>query len=71
MGFGSAGYLPTNFWSRFLSSGAHAAPLAGLAGVVLTAAAAATTARWQIAAAESCQHPVATGCQRPRRPEHS
>jgi hypothetical protein len=49
MGFGPPGYLPTNFWSRFLTSG-HVGPLAGLAGITLTAAAAAAIARWRIAA---------------------
>ena len=50
MSFGPAGYLPTNFWSRFLSSGQHVSQLAGLAGVILTAAIAAAIARWRMAA---------------------
>jgi ABC-2 family transporter protein len=50
MGFGPAGYLPTNFWTRFLSGGQYAGQLTGLAGVLLTAAVAAAIARWRIAA---------------------
>jgi ABC-type transport system involved in multi-copper enzyme maturation permease subunit len=48
MGFGPAGYLPTNFWSRFVSGG-HVGQLAGLAGVLVTAAVAAAIARWRFA----------------------
>jgi ABC-type transport system involved in multi-copper enzyme maturation permease subunit len=50
MGFGTAGYLPTNFWSRFISSGPQLGELAGLTGVVLTCAIAAVIARWRFAA---------------------
>jgi ABC-type transport system involved in multi-copper enzyme maturation permease subunit len=50
MEFGPAGYLPTNFWSRFISDGEHAGQLAGLLGVLLTAAVAAAIARWRFAA---------------------
>lgn len=50
MGFGQAGYLPTNFWSRFVSGGQHAGPLAGLTGILLTALVAAAIARWRFAA---------------------
>jgi hypothetical protein len=50
MGFGPADYLPTNFWSRFAGGGGHVGPLAGLAGVLLTATVAAAVARWRIAA---------------------
>jgi ABC-type transport system involved in multi-copper enzyme maturation permease subunit len=50
MGFGPGGYLPTNFWSRFISAGQHTGPLAGLAGMLLTALAAAAIARWRFAA---------------------
>jgi ABC-type transport system involved in multi-copper enzyme maturation permease subunit len=50
MGFGPAGYLPTNFWSRFISSGQNLGQLAGLAGILLTVAAAAAIARWRFAA---------------------
>jgi ABC-type transport system involved in multi-copper enzyme maturation permease subunit len=50
MGFAPAGYLPTNFWSRFVSSGDHLGQMAGLLGVVLTAALAAAIARWRFAA---------------------
>jgi hypothetical protein len=49
MGFGPAGYLPTNFWSRFVSAGQHVGQVAGLAGVLVTAAAAAAIARWRFA----------------------
>jgi hypothetical protein len=48
MGFGPAGYLPTNFWSRFVSGG-HVGQLAGLAGILVTAAVAAAIARWRFA----------------------
>ena len=50
MGFGPAGYLPTNFWSRFISGGQDLGQLAGLLGVLLTAAVAAAIARWRFAA---------------------
>jgi hypothetical protein len=50
MGFGNAGYLPTNFWSRFVSGGQQPGELAGLLGIVLTAAVAAVIARWRFAA---------------------
>ena len=50
MSFDSAGYLPTNFWSRFVSGGPQPGELAGLSGIVLTAAAAAVIARWRFAA---------------------
>ena len=50
MGFGPAGYLPTNFWSRFAGGGQHLGQIAGLAGLLLTAAAAGAIARWRFAA---------------------
>ncbi len=50
MGFGPAGYLPTDFWARFISGGQQAGQLAGLAGLLLTAALAAVIARWRFAA---------------------
>jgi ABC-type transport system involved in multi-copper enzyme maturation permease subunit len=50
MGFGPAGYLPTNFWSRFVSGGHHTGSAAGLAGILLTAMVAAVIARWRFAA---------------------
>jgi ABC-type transport system involved in multi-copper enzyme maturation permease subunit len=50
MSFGSTGYLPTNFWSRLVSGDQQAGQLAGLAGVLLTAAIAGAIARWRIAA---------------------
>jgi ABC-type transport system involved in multi-copper enzyme maturation permease subunit len=50
MSFDTAGYLPTNFWSRFVSGGPQLSELAGLAGIVLTVAAAALIARWRFAA---------------------
>jgi ABC-type transport system involved in multi-copper enzyme maturation permease subunit len=50
MSFDSAGYLPTNFWSRFVSGGPQLSELAGLAGMVLTIAVAAVIARWRFAA---------------------
>ena len=50
MGFGPAGYLPTDFWSRFNSGGQQAGQLAGLAGLLLTAAVVAVIARWRFAA---------------------
>jgi hypothetical protein len=49
MDFAPAGYLPTNFWSRFVSGGQHLGPLAGLAGVVATAAVAAVIVGWRFA----------------------
>jgi ABC-type transport system involved in multi-copper enzyme maturation permease subunit len=50
MGFGPAGYLPTNFWSRFIGSGQNLGQLTGLAGIMLTVVAAAAIARWRFAA---------------------
>jgi hypothetical protein len=50
MGFGSGGYLPTNFWSKFVDGGPPAGALVGLAGVLLTTVAAAAIARWRFAA---------------------
>ena len=50
MSFDRAGYLPTNFWSRFVSGGPQLSELAGLAGMVLTIAVAAVIARWRFAA---------------------
>jgi ABC-type transport system involved in multi-copper enzyme maturation permease subunit len=50
MNFDSAGYLPTNFWSRFTGGGPHTSQLAGLLGIVLTGAVAAVIARWRFAA---------------------
>jgi ABC-type transport system involved in multi-copper enzyme maturation permease subunit len=50
MGFGSNGYLPTNFWSRFTGSGQHLGQLAGLGGMAITAALAGLAARWRFAA---------------------
>lgn len=50
MGFGPAGYLPTNFWSRFIGSGQNLGQLAGLIGIAATAAAVAVIARWRFAA---------------------
>jgi ABC-type transport system involved in multi-copper enzyme maturation permease subunit len=50
MSFGAAGYLPTNFWSRFVSSGPQPGELAGLAGIVLTGAVVAVIARWRFSA---------------------
>jgi ABC-type transport system involved in multi-copper enzyme maturation permease subunit len=49
MRFAPAGYLPTNFWSRFVSDGHAAGELAGLAGIAITAAIAAGIARWRFA----------------------
>jgi hypothetical protein len=49
MGFGPAGYLPTNFWSRFVSGGQHLGPQAGLVGVLATAAVAAVIVGWRFA----------------------
>jgi ABC-type transport system involved in multi-copper enzyme maturation permease subunit len=50
MGFGSGGYLPTNFWSRFVGGDMHAGRLGGLLGILLTAAVAAAIARWRFSA---------------------
>ena len=50
MNFGPAGYLPTNFWSRFIGSGQSLSQLAGLIGIAVTAALAAGIARWRFAA---------------------
>ena len=50
MSFDSGGYLPTNFWSRFISGGTQPGELAGLGGIVLTSAVAAVIARWRFAA---------------------
>ena len=50
MSFDSAGYLPTNFWSRFVSGVPQPGELAGLSGIVLTSAVAAVIARWRFAA---------------------
>ena len=50
MGFGPAGDLPTNFWSRFISNGQNLGQLAGLLGILLTVAAAGAIARWRFAA---------------------
>jgi ABC-type transport system involved in multi-copper enzyme maturation permease subunit len=50
MGFGPVGYLPTNFWSRFIGSGQSLGQLAGLIGIGVTAALAAVIARWRFAA---------------------
>lgn len=50
MRFGPVGYLPTNFWSRFIASGQNLSDLAGLAGIAATAVIAAATARWRFAA---------------------
>jgi ABC-2 type transport system permease protein len=50
MNFDTAGYLPTNFWSRFVSGGQQPGELAGLLGIVLTGAVAAVIARWRFSA---------------------
>jgi ABC-type transport system involved in multi-copper enzyme maturation permease subunit len=50
MGFDTGGYLPTNFWSRFIGSGPQPGELAGLAGIVVSAVLAAIIARWRFAA---------------------
>ena len=50
MGFGPAGYLPTNLWSRFVGNGPDPGQLAGLAGILVTIAVAAGIARWRFAA---------------------
>ncbi|HET7016896.1 MAG TPA: hypothetical protein VFI65_23435 [Streptosporangiaceae bacterium] len=47
MRFGPVGYLPTNFWSRFISNGPGLSQLAGLAGIAATAIIAAAIARWR------------------------
>jgi hypothetical protein len=47
MRFGPVGYLPTNFWSRFISNGPSLSQLAGLAGITATAIVAAAIARWR------------------------
>jgi ABC-type transport system involved in multi-copper enzyme maturation permease subunit len=47
MSFDTAGYLPTNFWSRFVSGGPQPGELAGLLGIVLSGAVAAVIARWR------------------------
>jgi hypothetical protein len=49
MNFDAAGYLPTNFWSRFVS-GAQPGELAGLLGIVVTGAIVAVIARWRFSA---------------------
>lgn len=50
MSFDATGYLPTNFWSRFVSGSTPPGELAGLAGIVLTGAVAAAVARWRFSA---------------------
>ena len=50
MRFDAAGYLPTNFWSRFVSGGQPPGELAGLLGIVLTGAVVAVIARWRFSA---------------------
>jgi len=50
MGFGPVGYLPTNFWSRFIGSGPSLGQLAGLIGIAGSAAVVAAIARWRFAA---------------------
>ncbi len=50
MNFGESGYLPTNFWSRFVSSGQQLGQLTGLTGIAITVAVAALVARWRFAA---------------------
>jgi ABC-type transport system involved in multi-copper enzyme maturation permease subunit len=50
MNFDRPGYLPTNFWSRFVSGGPQLGEMGGLAGIVLTIAVAAVIARWRFAA---------------------
>jgi ABC-type transport system involved in multi-copper enzyme maturation permease subunit len=47
MRFGPVGYLPTNFWSRFITSGQGLSSVAGLAGIAATAVIAAAIARWR------------------------
>lgn len=50
MSFGGSGYLPTNFWSRFVSGGPHLSTWSGPLGVALTGAVAAAIARWRFSA---------------------
>jgi ABC-type transport system involved in multi-copper enzyme maturation permease subunit len=50
MGFGESGYLPTNFWSRFVSGGPQLGSAAALIGIAATGVAAAGIARWRFAA---------------------
>jgi len=50
MGFGPVGYLPTNFWSRFISGGQNLSALAGLIGIAVTVAVAAGVAGWRMTA---------------------
>jgi ABC-type transport system involved in multi-copper enzyme maturation permease subunit len=50
MSFDTAGYLPTNFWSRFVSGGQQPGELAGLLGIVLTGAVVAVIGRWRFSA---------------------
>jgi hypothetical protein len=50
MNFDAAGYLPTNFWSRFVSGGPQPGELVGLLGIVLTSAVAAVIACWRFSA---------------------
>jgi ABC-type transport system involved in multi-copper enzyme maturation permease subunit len=50
MHFGATGYLPTNFWSRFVSGGPPLGEAAGLLGIVLTGAVAAVIACRRFAA---------------------
>jgi hypothetical protein len=50
MSFDAGGYLPTNFWSRFVGSGPRLGELAGLAGIIASGAVAAVIARWRFAA---------------------
>lgn len=51
MSFSANGYLPTNFWSRFLSSsGPQLGAVAGLVGIAATGLVAAGIARWRFAA---------------------
>ncbi len=50
MNFGASGYLPTNFWSRFVASGQQLGQVAGLTGIAATAVIAALIARWRFAA---------------------
>ena len=50
MSFDRAGYLPTNFWGRFVSGGPQPGELAGLLGIVLSGAVAAVIARWRFSA---------------------
>jgi hypothetical protein len=47
MRFGPVGYLPTNFWSRFISTGPSLSPAVGLAGIAVTAIVAAVIANWR------------------------